>query len=276
MKNPLQGANTQMADPNAEPTIPQPAATVLLVRDSKEEGVEVFLVERASKANFGGAFVFPGGKVDPEDGLDDMEIITTGASDKELSNILGEDKGGLAYWVACIRECFEEAGVLLANPENLIMQDAEKLDKLRTELNNKAITFKDICVSESLSLRVKNIVPCAHWITPAIEPKRFDTRFFLAKVNSEQLATHDGFELTESFWIKPMDALKKFQNGEMNMILPTIKNIEKLAEFSSSTEAFNYFNDLGNNAIPAILPKFIKRDGQWIGFLPGEEGYENV
>ena len=69
MKNPLQGANTQMADPNEEPTVPQPAATGLLVRDAKD-GVEVFLVERASKANFGGAFVFPGGKVDPEDGLD--------------------------------------------------------------------------------------------------------------------------------------------------------------------------------------------------------------
>ena len=114
MKNPLQVANTQMADPEAEPTIPQAAATVLLVRDSEKEGIEVFLVERASKANFGGAFVFPGGKVDPEDGLGRMEEITTGASDKELSNILGEDKGGLAYWVACIRECFEEAGILIA------------------------------------------------------------------------------------------------------------------------------------------------------------------
>jgi hypothetical protein len=62
----------------------------------------------------------------------------------------------------------------------------------------------------------------------------------------------------------------------MNMILPTIKNIEKLAEFSSSTEAFSYFNNLGDNAILPILPKFIKRDGKWVGFLPGEEGYENV
>ena len=221
-------------------------------------------------------YVFPGGKLDPEDSENDLYQYCEGMSDAEASKQIGIENNGLSFWIACIRECFEEAGVLLANPENLIMQDAEKLDKLRTELNNKAITFKDICVSESLSLRVKNIVPCAHWITPAIEPKRFDTRFFLAKVNSEQLATHDGFELTESFWIKPMDALKKFQNGEMNMILPTIKNIEKLAEFSSSTEAFNYFKDLGNNAIPAILPKFIKRDGQWIGFLPGEEGYENV
>jgi len=147
---------------------------------------------------------------------------------------------------------------------------------MRQELNNKEITFKDICMSESLRLRAKNIVPCAHWITPAIEPKRFDTRFFLAKVNAKQLASHDGFELTESFWIKPVEALNKLKNGEMNMILPTIKNIEKLAEFSSSTEAFNYFDGLGDNAIPPILPKFIKRDGEWVGFLPGEEGYDNV
>jgi hypothetical protein len=156
------------------------------------------------------------------------------------------------------------------------MHDSEKLNKMRRKLNNKEITFKDICISESLRLRAKNIVPCAHWITPAIEPKRFDTRFFLAKVNAKQLASHDGFELTESFWIKPADALVKFTNGEMNMILPTIKNIEKLAEFSSSEEAFHYFQGLGDNAIPPILPKFIKKDGEWIGFLPGEEGYDNV
>ena len=167
-------------------------------------------------------------------------------------------------------------GVLLANTENPIIQYEEKLAKLRTDLNNKEITFKDICLSESLSLRVKNIVPCAHWITPAIEPKRFDTRFFLAKVNAKQLAKHDGFELTDSFWIKPKDALVKLNNGEMNMILPTIKNIEKLAEFSSSSEAFDHFEGLGENAIPPILPKFIKRDGEWIGFLPGEKGYDNV
>ena len=92
MKNPLQGSNTQMADPNEEPTVPQPAATVLLVRDAKDEGIEVFLVERASKANFGGAFVFPGGKVDPEDGLERIEEITTGLSDQALSEILGEKK----------------------------------------------------------------------------------------------------------------------------------------------------------------------------------------
>ncbi len=76
MKEPLKGVNTQMADPNEAPTIPQPAATVLLVRNaSAGEGIEVFMVERASKANFGGAYVFPGGKVDTDDGLERMENL---------------------------------------------------------------------------------------------------------------------------------------------------------------------------------------------------------
>ena len=151
MKNPLQGANTQMADPNEEPTIPQPAATVLLVRDSSD-GVEVFLVERASKANFGGAFVFPGGKVDPEDGLDKMESIITGASDAELSETLGIDRGGLAYWVACIRECFEEAGILIAyrsdgspfDPSD--SKEREKFVDYRNRLNSGESILEKMCL----------------------------------------------------------------------------------------------------------------------------------
>ena len=115
MKEPLKGVNTQMADPNEAPTIPQPAATVLLVRNaSAGEGIEVFMVERASKANFGGAYVFPGGKVDTDDGLERIENICSGPTDAAASDKLGEEKGGLAYWIACIRECFEEAGILIA------------------------------------------------------------------------------------------------------------------------------------------------------------------
>ena len=89
MEDPLKTVNTQMADPNEEPTEPQPAATVLLVRDCKGGGVEVFLVERASKANFGGAFVFPGGKVDLEDASDDLEKLCKGPGDIESSKIVG-------------------------------------------------------------------------------------------------------------------------------------------------------------------------------------------
>ena len=258
-------------------TIPiKPAATVILMREEIKGEFEIFMVKRSSRSTFGSLYVFPGGKLDPEDSENDLYSYCEGMNNEEASKQLGIKDNGLSFWIACIRECFEEAGVLLTNPDDSILQDTYKLTKLRKELNNKEITFKEICVSESLRLRTKNIVPCAHWITPDIETKRFDTRFFLAKVNAKQLASHDGFELTESFWIKPADALAKLKNGEMNMILPTIKNIEKLAEFSSSTEAFNYFEGLGDNAIPPILPKFIKKDGEWVGFLPGEEGYENV
>ena len=254
----------------------KPAATVILMREAEESGFEIFIVKRSSRSSFGSLYVFPGGKLDPEDTERDLYAYCEGMNDEEASARLGIENDGLSFWIACIRECFEETGVLLTNPNDSLIQEYEKLSSLRKQLNNKEISFKDICISESLRLRTNNIVPCAHWITPAIEPKRFDTRFFLAKVNAKQLASHDGFELTESFWIKPKDALVKLKEGKMNMILPTISNIEQLAEFSSAFEAFNYFEGLGNNAIEPILPKFVKQDGKWIGFLPGEKGYENV
>ena len=254
----------------------KPAATVILMREVDEGDFEILLVKQSSRSVFGSLHVFPGGKLDPEDFHKDLYSYCEGMNDEEASKKLGIESDGLAYWIACVRECFEEVGIMLINHEDLASQDTRKLSHLREKLNNKKISFKDICISESLKLRPKNIVPCAHWVTPTIEPKRFDTRFFLAKVESSQLASHDGYELTESFWIKPSDALKKLADGQMNMIIPTIKNIEKLAEFSSSTEAFDHFEGLGDNAIPPILPKFIKQDGKWIGFFPGEEGYENV
>ena len=121
------------------------------------------------------AFVFPGGKVDPEDGLDDMEIITTGASDKELSNILGEDKGGLAYWVACIRECFEEAGILIAYREDgspfdpYDSEERERFVDYRNRLNAGEAVLENMCEEENLTLATDRLAYLAHWITPKIE-----------------------------------------------------------------------------------------------------------
>ena len=96
--------------------------------------------------------------------------------------MLGVKKDGLAYWVACIRECFEEAGILLTNEDDPLLGDPKRLNYYRDKLNSHQIAFKEICCNEGLRLRANNIVPCAHWVTPTIEPKRFDTRFFLVKV----------------------------------------------------------------------------------------------
>ena len=253
----------------------KPAATVILMREA-DDGFEIFMAKRSNRSPFGSVYVFPGGKLDPDDYADGLYNHCEGLDDHSASKRLGLLNDGLAYWVACIRECFEEVGILLTNSNDSLMKDPKKLNIYRDKLNAREMTFQEICSKENLRLRASSIIPCAHWVTPTIEPKRFDTRFFLAKVSSEQLGIHDGFELTDSFWIKPSEALLRLKIGEMNMLPPTIRNLEKLIEFHSSEGAFNYFKELGDNTIPAILPKFIKKDGQWIGFFPGDEGYEHA
>ena len=281
MKNPLQGANTQMADPNEAPTVPQAAATVLLVRDSKNEGIEVFLVERASKANFGGAFVFPGGKVDPEDGLDNMEAITTGSSDQELSNILGEDKGGLAYWVACIRECFEEAGILIAYREDgspFDPSDSEERQRFvdyRNRLNAGEAVIEQMCQTEKLTLATERLAYLAHWITPKIEKRRYTTRFFIAISPSGQEGLHDGSESVNSLWIKPEEALEQQKEGKLLLIMPTIKNLESICGYANVEELLKDKSSIDHSTIPTIEPKFFMEDGKMVGLLPGDQGYED-
>ena len=253
-------------------TLIKPAATVILMRDT-DDGFEIFMVKRSPRGAFGSLHVFPGGTLDPEDSSPILLQHCEGLSDIEASKKLGLSSGGLAYWIATIRECFEEVGILLTHQNDPLLKDTSKLMEYRDQLNNKEITFQQICEAENLTLRANNIVPCALWITPVFEPKRFDTRFFLVKVDSLQAGSHDGFELTDSFWISPTDALDKMHQGEMNMILPTIHTLTMLAVFSNSQEAFDDFNSKKDADIPAILPKFVKKDDEWLTFLPGEDGY---
>ena len=231
MKEPLKGVNTQMADPNEAPTIPQPAATVLLVRDTQDDGIEVFLIERAAKTNFGGAYVFPGGKVDLEDSSSEISEICQGVSDEDASSALGIEKGGLAYWAAVIRECFEEVGILLAyrkDGSNFDPKDESENDRFmnyRKRLNDGEKVLAEMCESEDLFLASDRLAYLAHWITPKIEKRRYDTRFFIAQAPEGQEGIHDGSESVNSIWIKPEEALKQFEEGKLLMIMPTIKNL---------------------------------------------------
>ena len=115
----------------------KPAATVILMREAKEGAFEIFMVKRSSRPPFGSLYVFPGGKLDPEDSDNDLYPYCEGMNDVAASRQLGIKDNGLSFWIACIRECFEEAGVLLVNPDDSIIQDSEKLNKMRQELNNK-------------------------------------------------------------------------------------------------------------------------------------------
>ena len=256
-----------------------PAATVLLVRDCGNE-LEVLMVKRSKRPPFGNLYVFPGGKIDESDKDLNITNFCNGLNDEQASTKLGVDEGGLSYWVACVRECFEEVGILLAiknNGEELDLNGADnhKFDNYRRMLLENKISLFEICQKENLSLNLNNIEPFSHWITPDIEIKRFDTRFFIAYIPAKQTERHDGNEITDSVWISPKKALDRSLNGEMPMIMPTISNLQQCLEFDSGQKLLEHQSKLTNDDIPSILPKFFKNEGKWVGLLPGDEDYDN-
>ena len=256
-----------------------PAATVLLVRDCGDE-LEVLMVKRSKRPPFGNLYVFPGGKIDESDKDLNITNFCNGLNDEQASIKLGVNEGGLSYWVACVRECFEEVGRLLAKKNNgqeldLNGADKHKFDNYRRMLLENKISLFEICKKENLSLNLNNIEPFSHWITPEIEIKRFDTRFFIAYIPAKQTERHDGNELTDSVWISPKKALDRSLNGEMPMIMPTISNLQQCLEFDSGQKLLEHQSKLTNDDIPSILPKFFKNEGKWVGLLPGDEDYDN-
>ena len=174
------------------------------------------MLRRALGASFaGGVYVFPGGRVDAADHADELEAICDDLDDEQASARLGLERGGLAFWVAAIRECFEEAGVLLARPV-----DGDDGDPLRRPGDRAAFrrrpsrTCTAVSVRSSISAPAKGlrlltglVQYVAHWITPIGEPKRFDTRFFLALAPPAQEPLHDDSETIASLWVTPRDAL---------------------------------------------------------------------
>jgi 8-oxo-dGTP pyrophosphatase MutT (NUDIX family) len=274
-------ANAEEFDPHSVPV--RPAATVMLVRDGAD-GLEVFMLRRTLNAAFaGGMYVFPGGRVDDADHGADLEPICDGLDDGPASARLQISRGGLAYWVAAIRECFEEAGVLLARraseSEALRFESPEVISRfgaLRDRLNSGEVSFMEICVEEDLQLITDAIHYVSHWITPVGEVRRFDTRFFLARAPQAQVPLHDNSETIESLWVRPVDALERFRAGELAMIPPTIRNLEFLLPHVLADDALRAAAEVGTP--PAILPKLrTDEDGRVIGIaMPDDADYSDL
>ncbi|MFM8015896.1 MAG: NUDIX hydrolase [Actinomycetota bacterium] len=175
---------TGASDPQSVPL--RPASTVMLVRDVPSD-IEVFMLQRTTSAVFAsGMYVFPGGRVDDVDAAAELDELCDGMSDAEASDLLRVPSGGLAYWVAAIRECFEEAGVLLARDQrgeyvSLGDTDAQaRFGELRHRVHDGQLSLAELCRRENLRLAVDAIRYVSHWITPVGEKRRFDTRFFVA------------------------------------------------------------------------------------------------
>ncbi|MDE3008265.1 MAG: NUDIX domain-containing protein [Acidobacteriota bacterium] len=259
----------------ADSAPPRPAATILVLRD-RDQGFEVLMLRRNLRSDFvGGAYVFPGGGVDPGDASPRTHARILGLSDAQASRRLGLVSGGLAYYVASVRELFEEAGLLLAcdaSGQSVATSTAlaRALSHEREALNAGDLEFVDLLEREDLYVDATALRYLAHWVTPVGPPRRYDTRFFVARAPADQVAAHDQGETVAHRWLRPRDALEAHRRGEFEMIFPTVRNLEALIQFSRVDQVLEYAEGL--DAIPRIEPQLVERGGVVVPVIEGEEG----
>ena len=254
------------------------AATVILVRDG-EAGLEVFMLRRSPQSDFvPGQFVFPGGAVDTADGAEGGHAdVCLGHDDESASETLSLPSGGLAYFVAAVRECFEEAGVLLGrrNGESIPFVEPDTIERfegLRREIYSGDLSMADMCRADDVVLDFSDLRYVSHWITPMGPPKRFDTRFFVAHAPGGQRPLHDGSETVESTWITPSEAVRLHEAGEFQMILPTIANLCPLLDLETVDDVMAWADSLED--VPEILPAIVPNgEGPHRVLMPWDEGY---
>ncbi|MEM7079960.1 MAG: NUDIX hydrolase [Pseudomonadota bacterium] len=208
------------------------AATVMLVRQAGS-AMEVYMVKRPGRGDFPDLHVFPGGKVDDEDWA---PHLCGSLEDDYASELLGVAAGGSRYWVAVARECFEECGVLLARRGDEMIDFAqpavrERFSELRRALLADEISFADLCDAEGLVIACDRLAYFSHWITPDSVPRRFDTRFFLAAMPSDQETLAHSGETADEDWIMPAQALEQRAGGAWQMIEPTVRSLQTLSQF---------------------------------------------
>jgi 8-oxo-dGTP pyrophosphatase MutT (NUDIX family) len=252
-------------DPSFAPAVPRDAATVALVRDAPG-GLEVYLLRRVRGMAFaGGMHAFPGGSVDQADAA--ASLSWAGPDATGWAGLLGTDEP-LARSLVCaaVRETFEESGVLLAGAsadEVLADVSTDDWEAERVALEGRQQSLSELLTRRGLVLRTDLLRPLAHWITPEIEPKRFDTHFFLARLPEGQVTRQAGTEADSRVWVRPADAL------ELPMLPPTRAVLSELATYDDVSSAL-----AAERTIATVLPKLVVgNDDQLVFLLPGDDGY---
>jgi len=261
--------------------IPKKATTVILLRNEEPVGFEVFLLKRHEKSSFmGGNFVYPGGRVDREDGSLELCSFSKGMTFEEAQTILGGTislEESFAHWIAGVRELFEEAGILFAYDQrgNLFQiksrEEQEKFSNYRVQLQKGKISICQMAQEEKLLFALDQIHYYAYWITPEARSERFDTRFFLARYPSGQEASHDQKETTAGVWLTPQKALKENLKGEVMLSPPTLKTLEDLSRFVSIEEVLT---SLKEKEIRSILPILTKISSGPLIVFPWDPEYD--
>jgi len=240
----------------ADVAVPRPAATAVLMRDA-HPAPEVLLLQRQRTTGFvPGAYVFPGGRVDAAD-------ATVAAA--------GDDDALLQYRVAAIREVFEETGVLLArDEEGEWVPDCVTdpgLEAWRERLMSGAATLGDVLADLRLVPALEQLAYFSHWITPVVEPRRYDTRFFLAALPRGRIVRADPREMIDAVWVTAEEALRRFEAGTLPMVFPTVRTLQALQEYTTVKAALEAASSV---EVKPVLPRLVRtRTG--VGIVIDEE-----
>jgi 8-oxo-dGTP pyrophosphatase MutT (NUDIX family) len=240
------------------------AATILIVRDGSQ-GLEVLMVERHANIGFaGGALVWPGGKIDPADFDAGWLEAATGLAD--------HDTDERAARVGALREAYEECGLLLATRDGApVGAHANSLTDMRQRVDKDASLFQPLVRGHGLTLSTNDLHPFARWIPPPALHKRFDTRFYLAKLPEGQTPVQDGTEAVDIIWIRPQDALDQLAAGTRKIIFPTARNLELLALSSSVEAAFADLAARPQGIVQPVIQEGVLRIRNDLGYPVTEE-----
>jgi 8-oxo-dGTP pyrophosphatase MutT (NUDIX family) len=264
----VKSAFAHLTDLDPHAVAVKPAATVLIVDDRPD--LHVMMLRRRARSEFvGGMMVFPGGGLDDEDEDPLAYARVRGIDDRAASAAIDVDRNGLAFWVAVVRETFEECGVLLAADSRDTVPAAALAERRAVERGETRL--HDVLSRHDLFVDANVIELIARWITPIGPPRRYDTWFFLCAMPEGQEATFDGTEAVHLEWVRPSEALERWRRGEYVMLPPTVAALQQLAQFTSASDVLEaYRGDCGWG-----LAKIVGDErGQYEVLLPGDTGYE--
>ncbi|NUZ06125.1 MBL fold metallo-hydrolase [Piscinibacter koreensis] len=263
---------------DAPPAAPHPraAASLIVLRDAPG-GMQVLLLRRADRPGDqnSGAAVFPGGLLDPPDR--EHYPRCHGLDDRAASARLGVAEHGLQYWVAAVRECFEESGLLFATtrdgrPVDLGQVDFDALVAMRRDLHAGRIDLAAVCDRLGVSLALGELAYHSHWITPKGMPKIFDTRFFVARAPERQVAIHDATENVELLWLTPAEALDPARG--LRLLNVTEHTLRRLAQFPSADAAVAAAR--ATAVVPLMRPRVARVGGERHVLNPGDAAYAEI
>lgn len=256
-------------------TPPRASATVVLLRDGASAGLEIFLLRRhTASAVLGGAYVFPGGKLDDADCLPSLHQRLdqpVAHLHRQLAEPELTPSTAAGLYVAAVREALEECGVLYARTAQSTSPNHDETQRQEWQRSLHAgVSFENLLVQENLQVDTQPLAPWSRWITPVVPSvtnKRFDTRFFVAALPPGQSPVHDNLEAIDSLWLSPREALERYWANALSFAPPQIMTLASLTRFKTVADALHFAK---SRKPPCVLPEPFDENGVRTICYPGD------